>query len=93
LIDGPTREFSLDKLSGGKGNDLIWVDNVPAAKDIIVCGAGFDWVLADRKDVVAPECERVRIVHGSREEVFQQEEEFFQSIPPSFFEGLPPTPF
>ena len=90
LIDGPTRESSVDKVSGGDGNDVLLVDNAPAAKDIATCGGGFDRVLADRKDLVAPDCERVRIVHGSLEEVKQQEEEFFQSIPPSFFEGLQP---
>jgi Ca2+-binding RTX toxin-like protein len=88
LIDGPTRESSLDKVSGGDGNDVLLVENVPATKDIATCGGGFDRVLADRKDLVAPDCERVRIAHGSLEEVRQQEEEFFQSIPPSFFEGL-----
>jgi Ca2+-binding RTX toxin-like protein len=93
VIDGPLREFSLDKVSGGDGNDVFLVDNVPAAKDIATCGGGFDRILADRKDLVAPDCERVRIVHGSREEVLQQEEEFFQSIPPSFSEGLPSPPF
>src|SRR5688572_13090039 len=90
LIDGPTREFSLDKVSGGDGNDVLLVDNAPAAKDIVTCGGGFDRVLADRKDLVASDCDRVRIVHGSREEVMQQEEEFIASIPQSFFEGLPP---
>ena len=90
LIDGPLRESSLDKDSGADGTDVLLVDNVPAAKDIATCGGGFDRILADRKDLVAPDCERVRIVHGSREEVKQQEEEFFQSIPPSFFEGLQP---
>jgi Ca2+-binding RTX toxin-like protein len=93
LIDGSLREFSLDKVSGGDGNDVFLVDNVPAAKDIATCGGGFDRILADRKDLVAPDCERVSIVHGSREEVLQQEEEFFQSIPPSFFAGLPSPPF
>ena len=86
LIDGPLRESSLDKDSGGDGTDVLLVDNVPAAKDIATCGGGFDRILADRKDLVAPDCERVRIVHGSLEEVRQQEEEFFVSIPPSFFE-------
>ena len=90
LIDGPTREFSVDKVSGGDGNDVILVDNAPAAKDIATCGGGFERVLADSKDLVASDCERVRIVHGSREEVKQQEEEFFASIPQSFFEGLQP---
>src|SRR5918994_440424 len=90
LFDGPRREFSLDKVSGGDGNDVLLVDNAPAAKDIATCGGGFDRVLADSKDLVASDCERVRIVHGSREEVMQQEEEFFASIPQSFFEGLQP---
>ena len=89
LIDGPTRESSLDKVSGGDGNDVLLVENVPATKDIATCGGGFDRILADRKDLVAPDCERVRIARGSLEEVRQQEEEFFASIPPSFFEGLP----
>jgi Ca2+-binding RTX toxin-like protein len=89
LIDGPTRESSLDKVSGGDGNDVLLVENVPATKDIATCGGGFDRILADRKDLVAPDCERVRIAHGSLEEVRQQEEEFFASIPQSFFEGLP----
>jgi Ca2+-binding RTX toxin-like protein len=90
LIDGPDRESSQDKLSGGDGTDVFLVQNVPAAQDIVTCGGGFDWVLADSKDLVSPDCERVRIVHGSREEVLQQEEEFLASIPPSFFEGLQP---
>jgi Ca2+-binding RTX toxin-like protein len=90
LVEGSLREFSLDKVSGGDGNDVFLVDNAPAAKDIATCGGGFDRVLADRKDLVVSDCERVRIVHGSREEVLQQEEEFFASIPQSFFEGLPP---
>jgi Ca2+-binding RTX toxin-like protein len=89
LIDGPTRESSLDKVSSGDGNDVLLVENVPATKDIATCGGGFDRILADRKDLVAPDCERVRIAHGSLEEVRQQEEEFFASIPQSFFEGLP----
>jgi Ca2+-binding RTX toxin-like protein len=93
VIDGPTREVSLDKVSGGDGNDVLLVENVPATKDIATCGGGFDRVLADRKDVVAPDCERVRIAHGSLEEVRQQEEEFFASIPRSFFEGLNPAAF
>ena len=89
LADGPTREFSLDRLSGGDGNDVLLVQNVPAAKDIVTCGDGFDRVLADRKDVVAPDCERVRIVHGSRAEVSQQEDRFLASLPRSFCRGLP----
>jgi Ca2+-binding RTX toxin-like protein len=90
LVDGPLRESSVDKVSGADGTDVLLVDNVLAAKDIATCGGGFDRILADRKDLVAPDCERVRIVHGSLEEVKQQEEEFFASIPQSFFEGLQP---
>ena len=90
VIDGPPREFSLDKVSGGDGNDVLAIDNAPAVKDIATCGGGFDRILADRKDLIAPDCERVRIVRGSLEELKQQEEEFFASIPPSFFEGLQP---
>jgi Ca2+-binding RTX toxin-like protein len=90
-IDGPVSDVALDVVSGGDGNDVLLVDNAPAAKDIATCGGGFDRVLADSKDLVASDCERVRIVHGSREEVMQQEEEFFASIPPSFFEGLQPV--
>jgi Ca2+-binding RTX toxin-like protein len=83
LVDGPLREFSLDKVSGADGNDVLLVDNVPAAKDIATCGGGFDRVLADREDLVASDCERVSM----------QEEEFFASIPQSFFEGLQPGIF
>ena len=90
LADGPLRESSLDKLSGGDGTDVLIVSNVPAAQDIATCGGGFDRVLADSEDLVSPDCERVRIAHGSREEVLQQEDEFFASIPQSFFEGLQP---
>jgi Ca2+-binding RTX toxin-like protein len=90
LIDGPLGEFSLDKVAVGDGTDVLLVDNAPAAKDIATCGGGFDRILADRKDLVAPDCERVRIAHGSREEVKQQEDEFFASIPQSFYEGLQP---
>jgi hypothetical protein len=90
LADGPARESSQDKLSGGDGTDVLLPANVPAAQDIVTCGGGFDRVLADSEDLVLPDCERVRIVHGSREEVAQQEEEFLASIPPSFWEGLQP---
>jgi hypothetical protein len=39
-------------------------------------------VFADRKDVVAPDCEKVFIGIGSFDA-------FFESIPQSFWEGLP----
>jgi len=60
--------------------------NKPAAKDVLTCGDGFDLVAVDRKDVVAPDCERVFVGLASGEE-------FFESIPQSFFEGLNPELF
>jgi Ca2+-binding RTX toxin-like protein len=90
LIDDGLREFSKDTLSGGSGNDVIDVFHKPAAvKDIVVCGPGFDRVIADRADLVAPDCEKVVVVRGSLEDIFRQADRFFESIPQSFFEGLP----
>ena len=54
---------------------------MPAAKDVISCGGGFGRVVADSKDVVAGDCERVRLVHGSKAEVLDQEDAFFESLP------------
>ena len=101
IVDGNIDEASRDDvLLGGDGDDIIIADHVPAVKDIVSCGGGFDRVLADRKDVVAADCERVRVVHGSIEEVFAQEEAFFESLPPGvrrffftfFEEQLAPFP-
>jgi Ca2+-binding RTX toxin-like protein len=72
-----------DTLSGGDGNDVIDVFNEPAGKDVVICGSGFDRVLADRADALAPDCEKVFIGGGSIDE-------FFESIPQSFWEGLHP---
>ena|SRR3712207_5187438 len=83
VIDGPDREFATDKLSAGDGNDVIGAVNRPAFKDIVTCGGGFDRLIVDRKDVVAPDCEKVFFGLGS-------EDEFIESIPQSFFEGLHP---
>src|SRR5215216_3228369 len=77
------RDQSEDILSGGAGNDAIIVVNSPAFEDKVTCGGGFDRLIADRKDVVARDCERVFIGVASFEA-------FFNSIPQSFFEGLPP---
>jgi hypothetical protein len=82
LVDGPHRESAEDNLSGGAGNDVLLSDNRPVFKDIVTCGAGFDRVLADSKDVVTPDCERVFIGLPI--------EKFLGKVPPSFFEGLPP---
>jgi Ca2+-binding RTX toxin-like protein len=90
LGDGALRESSEDNLSGGDGKDVILVDNKPASKDLVVCGDGFDRVLTDRADVIAPDCETLVVVHGSFEDIIRQENRFFESVPESFFEGLPP---
>jgi Ca2+-binding RTX toxin-like protein len=86
MVDGEVEhDQSLDIVSGGAGKDVIVAANSPAFEDIVTCGDSFDRVLADRKDVVAPDCERVDIGLASFEE-------FFNSIPQSFFEGLPQAP-
>jgi Ca2+-binding RTX toxin-like protein len=85
LIDGDNGDVSApqpDNLAGGDGNDVIGSINKPADVDVIVCGSGFDRVLVDRIDVVAPDCEKVFVGFGSVEE-------FQESIPQSFFDGLP----
>jgi hypothetical protein len=101
LIDGPLGEASKnDVLSGGDGDDILLGDHVPAVKDIVSCGGGFDRVVADSQDVVADDCEMVRVVHGSKAEVRQQEDAFFRSLPPAmreffdtfFEEQLAPSP-
>jgi Ca2+-binding RTX toxin-like protein len=93
LVDGDFREFSHDNFSGGPGTDAIVVWHKPAFEDIVVCGTGFDRVLADPKDVVAPDCERVQILQGPLEELLQQEDEFFTSPPIVALEaGLTPPP-
>jgi Ca2+-binding RTX toxin-like protein len=84
VVDGPNREFSTDKLSAGGGNDVVGVFNDPAFKDIVTCGGGFDRVFADKKDVVASDCERVA-------DTPSEFEQLANSIPESFNEGLPPS--
>ena len=101
LIEGPLNEASKDTLKAGAGDDIIITDHVSATKNIVSCGSGLDRVIADRKDVVADDCEKVRVVHGSEKEVFEQEDAFFESIPPAtrkffdtfFDEQLAPAPF
>lgn len=51
-------------------------------KDIVSCGPGFDRVLADRQDLVAPDCEKVSVGLGSADA-------FYDSVPESFWDGLP----
>ena len=70
---------------------MIDVLNSPAAKDLVVCGDGFDRVLADSKDVVARDCEEVAVGLAAAEELAGRLEEtgFYER----FFEGLAPSPF
>ena len=85
VLDGDNGDVSAprkDNLSGGDGNDVLSPINKPADKDIVVCGRGIDRVLVNKKDVVAPDCEKVFVDFGSVEE-------FTESIPQSFFDGLP----
>ena len=73
---------------------------MPAVKDIVSCGGGFDRVVADTKDVVSDDCEKVLVVHGAKKEVLKQEDAFFKSLPPAqrkffdtfFEEQLAPFP-
>ena len=76
----------IDRIYAGAGNDAVWVLNWgPVGKDVLSCGDGFDRVLADRTDVIADDCERV--FEGRR-----NIGAFFEDIPQSFWEGLPPGP-
>jgi Ca2+-binding RTX toxin-like protein len=82
LVDGPIDEAAKDDvLSAGDGNDIIATDHVPAVRDLVSCGGGFDRAIVDRKDVVAGDCERVRVVHGTEAEVREQEDAFYGSLP------------
>ena len=85
LFEGAEPDVAkIDNLSAGAGNDAVWVLNwSPVGKDVLSCGSGFDRVLADRTDVIAPDCERV--FFGRR-----NIGAFFEDIPQSFWEGLPP---
>jgi Ca2+-binding RTX toxin-like protein len=84
IFDGPIDEASKnDVISGGEGDDILFGDHVPAVKDIVSCGGGFDRAVADTKDVVSDDCEKVLVVHGSRKEVLKQEDTFVKSLPPA----------
>ncbi len=86
MQDGNLRESSHDNFSGDAGNDVLIVNHFPPFGDVASCGSGFDRVLADRKDVVADDCEQVRVLRGSFEEVLEQEEAFFEALPPAYGE-------
>src|SRR5215203_162795 len=43
FVDGPFDDTSKDEiLKGGDGDDAFFIDNVPATRDIVSCGDGFD---------------------------------------------------
>jgi Ca2+-binding RTX toxin-like protein len=78
ILDGGEYDRPVkDTLSGAGGNDLFFVDNDPAGEDVVTCGDGMDWVIADRKDMVAADCEKV----ADRGSEFDR---VFASIPQSF---------
>src|SRR3712207_443332 len=86
LVEGDLDDSWKDTLSGGDGDDIFLVENVPARRDVVSCGRGFDRVIADRRDSVADDCEKVRVVHGTEKEVLRQEGAFFESLPPAVAE-------
>jgi Ca2+-binding RTX toxin-like protein len=90
LLDGEGEGGATDLLTGGDGNDVLDVINGPAKRDIVTCGNGFDRVLADTEDLVAPDCEKVAVGFEAAEKLILQlaEAGFFDRI----FEGLAPSP-
>ena len=92
LADPGNREFSKDNFSGGPGNDVIDVVHYRSASDLVVCGSGFDRVLVDSNDVVAPDCEKVVVFRGGTFSEYLDVvliEFYEETVPPNFFEGLP----
>jgi Ca2+-binding RTX toxin-like protein len=90
LLDGERRGGATDILAGGDGNDVLDIINGPAHRDVVTCGSGFDRVLADTKDLVAPDCEKVAVGLAAVQKLDQQLQEsgFYNRI----FEGLAPFP-
>jgi Ca2+-binding RTX toxin-like protein len=66
---GDFGEVAKNTLSGGDGDDALIAINRPARRDIVSCGGGFDRVVADTKDQVASDCERVRRGPTSEQEI------------------------
>ena len=90
LPDDGVSEFSKDRFSGGPGDDVIDVMHHRSARDLVVCGSGFDRVAANSNDVVASDCEKVVVFKGgTRSEFFDVLDSFYESIPQNFYEGLP----
>jgi Ca2+-binding RTX toxin-like protein len=96
LADPGNREFSKDNFSGGPGNDVTNVVHYRSASDLVVCGSGFDRVLVDSNDVVAPDCEKVVVFRGGTfsEYIDVVLIEFYEeTVPPNFLEGRPRCAF
>jgi Ca2+-binding RTX toxin-like protein len=91
LPDDGVSEFSKDRFSGGPGDDVIDVMHHRSARDLVVCGSGFDRVAANSKDAVAADCEKVVVFRGgTRSEFFDVLNSFYESVvPQNFYEGLP----
>src|SRR5215212_5376815 len=83
LADGNEPNPVKDTLNGGDGNDVFFVWNDPAGKDVVACGDGLDRVSADRADALADDCEKVFVGESKIDA-------FFESIPQSFWDGLAP---
>jgi Ca2+-binding RTX toxin-like protein len=90
LVSDDDDRVSQDNLSGGPGDDVIdALQYRSPARDIALCGSGFDWVVANKKDVVAPDCERVDVFRGGTHRDFERFwMSFFESVPDSWFKGL-----
>jgi Ca2+-binding RTX toxin-like protein len=84
MFDGFELNPKTDTINAGAGTDVVFAWNSPAGMDLVVCGPGYDRVAADTLDKVARDCEKVSIYHRS-----SFPNEFFESIPESFFDGLP----
>jgi Ca2+-binding RTX toxin-like protein len=54
-------DTSVDRFSGGEGDDTVQSRDVPAAQDRVSCGPGVDRVYADKADVVSGDCEKAKI--------------------------------
>lgn len=61
LVQGPVEEYARDALNGGRGDDRIRSANLPAVRDVITCGPGFDRVYADARDLIASDCELIAV--------------------------------
>jgi hypothetical protein len=74
---------------------VIDVMHYRSARDLVVCGSGFDRVAANRKDAVATDCEKVVVFRGgTRSEFFDVLDSFYESVvPQNFYEGLPQCGF